>query len=142
MEELEQLAQQNQYATGASNDKSIYIKIANDPRVTKVGKFLRNTSLDELPQIYNILIGDMSFVGNRPLPLYEAEQLTSNQWSMRFLGPAGLTGLWQVSKRGKKDMSELERKELDNQYAAQYSFWLDLKIILSTIPALIQQEKV
>jgi lipopolysaccharide/colanic/teichoic acid biosynthesis glycosyltransferase len=84
----------------------------------------------------------MSFVGNRPLPLYEAEQLTSNQWSMRFLGPAGLTGLWQVSKRGKKDMSEQERKELDNEYARKYSLWLDLKIILYTIPALIQQEKV
>ena len=140
--QLEKLAQYNQYATGEPTNKSTYIKIANDPRVTKVGRFLRNTSLDELPQIYNILIGDMSFVGNRPLPLYEAEQLTSNQWSMRFLGPAGLTGLWQGSKRGKKDMSELERKELDNQYATQYSFWLDLKIILSTIPALIQQEKV
>ena len=84
----------------------------------------------------------MSLVGNRPLPLYEAEQLTTNDWSMRFLGPAGLTGLWQISKRGKKDMSEKERKQLDNFYAKNYSLWLDIKIILKTIPALIQKEKV
>lgn len=84
----------------------------------------------------------MSLVGNRPLPLYEAEQLTTNEWSTRFLGPAGLTGLWQISKRGQKDMSDQERKELDNFYAANYSILLDLKIILKTIPALIQKENV
>jgi lipopolysaccharide/colanic/teichoic acid biosynthesis glycosyltransferase len=138
--QLQELSGLNQYKD--TSDKSAFIKIVNDPRVTRVGKFLRNTSIDELPQLFNILIGDMSFVGNRPLPLYEAELLTSNEWAMRFLGPAGLTGLWQVSKRGRAEMSDRERKELDNDYARQHSFWLDLKIILKTFPALIQEEKV
>jgi lipopolysaccharide/colanic/teichoic acid biosynthesis glycosyltransferase len=139
--QLEELSQFNQYHAGDVS-AAAFVKIANDPRITKVGKILRNTSLDELPQLFNILSGDMSFVGNRPLPLYEAEQLTSNEWSMRFIGPAGLTGLWQISKRGKKDMSELERKQLDNFYASKHSFWLDFKIILKTFPALIQKEQV
>ncbi len=122
--------------------KSIFVKLKNDPRVTLVGAFIRKTSLDELPQLFNILKGDMSVVGNRPLPLYEAEQLTSNEWATRFLGPAGLTGLWQISKRGREDMSERERKKLDNFYARNYSFWFDLKIIFGTFPALFQKEKV
>jgi lipopolysaccharide/colanic/teichoic acid biosynthesis glycosyltransferase len=140
-QQLEQLGSLNQYAQ-SHDAKAVFTKISNDPRVTKIGSFIRNTSIDELPQLFNILIGDMSFVGNRPLPVYEAELLTSNEWSMRFMGPAGLTGLWQISKRGKKDMSEIERKELDNFYARQHSFFLDLKIMLKTIPALIQTEKV
>lgn len=121
--------------------KSIFVKLKNDPRVTKFGVFIRKTSLDELPQLFNILKGDMSVVGNRPLPLYEAEQLTSNEWATRFLGPAGLTGLWQISKRGREEMSERERKKLDNFYARNYSFWFDLKIIFGTFPALFQKEK-
>jgi len=137
-------AANNQYAASASDSagKSAFVKIKNDPRVTTVGNFLRNTSLDEIPQLFNVLVGDMSLVGNRPLPLYEAEQLTSNEWSQRFLGPAGLTGLWQISRRGKEDMSERERKKLDNFYASKYSFWLDIKILIGTFPALIQKEKV
>ncbi len=120
-----------------------FIKIENDPRITKVGKFIRNTSIDELPQLINVLKGDMSIVGNRPLPLYEAEQLTSDDWSARFLAPAGITGLWQVELRGKGGvMSEEERKALDNQYAYTYSFWGDIKLILRTIPALFQKENV
>lgn len=134
----------NQYAneSNSKNGKTTFVKFKNDPRVTKLGGFLRRTSIDELPQLINVFVGDMSLVGNRPLPLYEAEQLTTNEWSTRFLGPAGLTGLWQISKRGKKDMSETERKELDNYYADNYSIFLDLKIILKTIPALIQKENV
>ncbi|MBE7175042.1 MAG: sugar transferase [Mucilaginibacter polytrichastri] len=137
-------AANNQYAGKADDGgaKTAFVKIKNDPRVTTVGNFLRNTSLDEIPQLFNVLIGDMSLVGNRPLPLYEAEQLTSNEWSHRFLGPAGLTGLWQISRRGKEDMSERERKKLDNFYASKYSFWLDIKILVGTFPALIQKEKV
>ena len=139
--EIDILTQQNQY-TDTETGKSAFVKIKNDPRITKVGNFIRNTSIDELPQLFNVLKGDMSLVGNRPLPLYEAEMLTSNEWTTRFLGPAGLTGLWQISKRGKEEMSERERKKLDNYYATNYSFWLDLKIIAGTFPALLQKEKV
>lgn len=124
-------------------EASTFVKIKDDPRVTKVGNFIRNTSIDELPQLINVLKGDMSIVGNRPLPLYEAEQLTSDDWSARFMGPAGITGLWQVELRGKKGvMSEEERKSLDNKYAESYSFWGDIKLILRTIPALLQKENV
>ena len=143
-QQLAQLsATNNQYNNEEEGTaKSAFVKIKNDPRITKFGNFLRNSSLDELPQLFNILRGDMSIVGNRPLPVYEAEMLTSNEWSMRFLGPAGLTGLWQISKRGKEEMSERERKKLDNFYAQKHSFWLDLKIIVGTVPALFQKEKV
>jgi len=124
-------------------NSATFIKLKDDPRVTKVGRFIRNTSIDELPQLVNVLKGDMSIVGNRPLPFYEAEMLTSDDWSERFMGPAGITGLWQVEKRGKKGaMSEEERKALDNQYARTYSFWGDIKIIFKTIPALFQKENV
>lgn len=139
--ELNNLSDLNQYKSEDAA-KSIFVKLKNDPRVTKFGQFIRTYSIDELPQLLNVLKGDMSLVGNRPLPLYEAEMLTSNEWTMRFLGPAGLTGLWQVSRRGKADMSERERKRLDNFYAQNHSFWLDLKILLKTLPAAVQKEKV
>ncbi len=126
----------------SSKTQSAFVKFKDDPRITKVGKIIRKTSIDELPQLINVIKGDMSIVGNRPLPLYEAELLTSDGWSERFLGPAGITGLWQVHKRGKSEMSEEERKALDNQYARNNSFWLDIKIILMTIPALFQKENV
>lgn len=119
-----------------------FIKIKDDPRITKVGRIIRNTSIDELPQLLNVLKGDMSIVGNRPLPLYEAEQLTSDNWAERFMAPAGITGLWQVEKRGGGEMSEEERKGLDNKYARNHSFGNDIKLILRTIPALFQSENV
>ncbi|MES2389873.1 MAG: sugar transferase [Bacteroidota bacterium] len=122
--------------------QAAFVKFKNDPRITRLGKFLRNSSVDELPQLINILIGDMSLVGNRPLPLYEAEKLTTDRYTKRFLAPAGLTGLWQVSKRGKGDMSEEERIALDNEYADNYGFTMDMKIILRTFPALLQSETV
>jgi len=119
-----------------------FFKLKNDPRITKVGKILRNTSIDELPQLWNVLIGDMSIVGNRPLPVYEAEKLTTDKYALRFKAPAGITGLWQVEKRGKGDMSEEERLMLDNAYAENHSFANDIKLILKTIPALLQKESV
>lgn len=128
--------------------KSAFIKIVNDPRITKVGKIIRNTSIDELPQLLNVIKGDMSIVGNRPLPVYEAEQLTKGDMSRRFLAPAGITGLWQVELRGKGgDMSEDERKRLDNVYSdhfigRNYSFWYDFKLILRTFKALFQKDTV
>jgi len=122
--------------------QGIFFKAKNDPRISRVGKFLRNSSIDELPQLLNILKGDMSLVGNRPLPLYEAEMLTTDTRAFRFLAPAGLTGLWQVTKRGKKDMSEEERIALDNNYALNHSILLDIKIMLKTFPAMLQSENV
>jgi lipopolysaccharide/colanic/teichoic acid biosynthesis glycosyltransferase len=133
---------ENSYFSSKKNANSSFMKFKDDPRVTKLGAFLRKSSIDELPQLFNILRGDMSFVGNRPLPLYEAEQLTSDQWSERFNAPAGLTGLWQVSKRGKADMSEEERKQLDNTYARTHNFFGDMMLILKTFPALTQKESV
>ncbi len=131
------------YKKKLSADKAgTFFKLKDDPRITKLGAFLRQTSIDEIPQLFNVVKGDMSIVGNRPLPVYEAQQLTSDHWAKRFLAPAGLTGLWQVTKRGKSDMSESERKELDNTYASNHSFVGDIVLMLKTVPALLQKEKV
>ncbi len=136
---LVELAHLNQYG---ANTGPTFVKLQDDPRVTRVGKFIRKTSIDELPQLFNVVKGDMSIVGNRPLPLYEAEQLTKDNWITRFNAPAGLTGLWQISKRGKKEMSAEERIQLDIDYAKRYSVRMDLKILLKTLPAMIQDEQV
>ena len=120
-----------------------FVKIENDPRITRVGRFIRKYSIDELPQLINILRGDMSVVGNRPLPLYEAEKLTDDESIDRFVAPAGLTGLWQVMKRGDSGrLSADERKQLDITYGQTYSFALDCKILLKTITAFVQKENV
>lgn len=138
----------NQQKQKALDNNSSFIKIVDDPRITRVGKIIRNTSIDELPQLINVIKGDMSLVGNRPLPVYEAELLTQDQKSKRFLAPAGITGLWQVELRGKGgDMSEEERIALDNRYSEyfinnDYSIWLDLKILMRTVPALFQKSTV
>ncbi|MEA5460777.1 sugar transferase [Arcicella sp. LKC2W] len=125
-------------------EKVAFMKFQNDPRITKFGGFLRNSSIDELPQLFNIFMGDMSLIGNRPLPLYEAEKLTTDKYIERFAGPGGLTGLWQVTKRGKgkKEMTEEERIELDIEYARNFSFKYDMKIFFMTFPALLQSENV
>jgi lipopolysaccharide/colanic/teichoic acid biosynthesis glycosyltransferase len=136
---LKELQHLNQYKEGTG---SVFVKFANDPRITSVGKFIRKYSIDELPQLLNVIKGDMSIVGNRPLPLYEAELLTSDEWSARFMAPAGLTGLWQVTKRGSNDMSMEERIALDIQYAKNYSVLTDVRIILKTFTAFIQKEDV
>ena len=124
-------------------NNNAFVKIENDPRVTKVGRFIRKWSIDELPQLFNILKGDMSIVGNRPLPLYEAEKLTVDSSIDRFMAPAGLTGLWQVTERGKGgNMSAEERKQLDITYGQTYNFMLDMKIIFKTLTAFVQKDNV
>lgn len=127
-----------------SNETAKFMKFRNDPRVTRLGTFLRNSSIDELPQLINILIGDMSLVGNRPLPLYEAEKLTTDEYIKRFAGPAGLTGLWQVNKRakGKEHMSDRERTLLDIEYSTRFSFKTDLLIMWRTFFSIWQKENV
>jgi len=119
-----------------------FLKVNNDPRITRIGKFIRSTSIDELPQLWNVLKGDMSLVGNRPLPLYEAEKLTLDNAILRFKAPAGITGLWQVNGRGKKTVSEEERKQFDIEYAQNYNLNLDLKILWRTLPAAVQEANV
>jgi len=109
-------------------------KINDDPRVTKVGHFIRRTSIDELPQLFNVLLGEMSIVGPRPVPVYEADQY--NLWqSERINALPGITGLWQVTRRGVSSFKEQVR--LDIRYIHNQSFWLNFKIILLTIPAII-----
>ena len=136
-EKIKEMAHMNQYNAGI--DGPVFIKINNDPRITRVGIFLRKTSLDELPQFVNVLLGDMSLVGNRPLPLYEAASLTTDEWAKRFMAPAGITGLWQIKKRGKEEMSIEERINLDINYADKYNFLYDLWIMANTPSALIQK---
>lgn len=123
-------------------DKMAFVKFKNDPRITRIGKFIRNTSIDELPQLVNVLKGDMSLVGNRPLPLYEAAKMTSDNAIGRFLAPAGITGLWQVTERGKSNTTADSRIQLDVTYAKEFSFAMDLKILVKTPLAALQQENV
>lgn len=120
--------------------KNAFVKFEHDPRITRVGRFIRKYSIDELPQLFNVLRGDMSIVGNRPLPLYEAELLTNDADAERFMAPAGLTGLWQVEKRGENGrLSAEERKQLDIKYARTFSLWLNIKIIFKTFTAFVQK---
>jgi lipopolysaccharide/colanic/teichoic acid biosynthesis glycosyltransferase len=130
----------NQYDTNESGP--IFFKVTNDPRVTSLGAFLRNTSLDEIPQLLNVIIGDMSLVGNRPLPLYEAATLTTDDFAGRFIAPAGITGLWQIKKRGNKDMSVIERISLDINYAQKNSMLYDMWILANTPGAMRQKNNV
>jgi lipopolysaccharide/colanic/teichoic acid biosynthesis glycosyltransferase len=109
-------------------------KLGHDPRVTPVGRFLRKTSLDELPQLVNILRGDMSFVGPRPAIPYEVRQY--KPWHMhRLTVTQGLTGLWQVM--GRNELSFDEMAQLDIEYVRGRSLWLDIKILAATIPAVL-----
>ena len=109
-------------------------KLVNDPRITPVGRFLRRTSLDELPQFFNVMRGDMSLVGPRPPLPYEVEAY--HEWHFaRLSALPGITGLWQVRGRSRVTFDEMVRMDID--YIAHRSLWLDLKIILLTVPAVL-----
>ncbi|HLO99896.1 MAG TPA: exopolysaccharide biosynthesis polyprenyl glycosylphosphotransferase [Fimbriimonas sp.] len=109
-------------------------KLKNDPRITRVGKFLRKTSLDELPQLINILMGTMSLVGPRPITSAEVDKY-GNDIKFYYNVKPGLTGLWQVS--GRNDVSYEKRVELDRWYAENWTLWLDISILAKTIPVLV-----
>jgi lipopolysaccharide/colanic/teichoic acid biosynthesis glycosyltransferase len=108
-----------------------FFKMANDDRVTRVGRFLRKTSLDELPQLWNVLRGDMSLVGPRPPIPYEVEHYPPH-WFDRFAVKPGMTGLWQVS--GRSELTLEEMIALDLEYARSRSLWLNVKILARTVP--------
>jgi len=108
-----------------------FLKIKNDPRITPIGRFLRKHSLDELPQLFNVLEGTMSMVGPRPLLQSDLEKLPRRSVLPRFCMPPGCTGLWQVE--GRSDCSEAERLQLDRKYFDNWSLTLDVKILFRTI---------
>jgi lipopolysaccharide/colanic/teichoic acid biosynthesis glycosyltransferase len=112
-------------------------KLTHDPRITPVGAFLRRSSLDELPQLFNIVSGDMSFVGPRPIVAAERERY-GEAFSHCFSVPPGLTGLWQIS--GRSDCSYATRVSLDSQYASDWHLLLDAKILVKTVPAVLMQK--
>jgi lipopolysaccharide/colanic/teichoic acid biosynthesis glycosyltransferase len=113
---------------------STRFKLVNDSRVTHLGHILRKTSFDELPQLFNVLKGDMSLVGPRPVLDYEVSLYDDDHFE-RFCAIPGITGLWQASGRSQVPFDEMMR--MDVQYVRQSSLWLDLKILLLTVPAVI-----
>ena len=122
-------------ANAGDDEKPVFGKVKNDPRVTKIGKILRRTSLDELPQLFNVLFGNMSVVGPRPPIPYEVEEYKIHQRKRLDMKP-GITGLWQVSGRNRLTFEEMVR--IDLFYIENWSLWLDLKIILLTFPAILR----
>jgi len=125
------------HATGhgsVSDDTTAPFKLTKDPRITRVGHFLRRSSIDELPQLLNVLRGEMSLVGPRPLPLYEVAEYRS--WHHeRHCSRPGITGLWQVRGRGRVSFNE--GTTMDIEYVRKWSLALDLKILLLTLPAVL-----
>ena len=111
-------------------------KVENDPRVTPFGRWLRKTSIDELPQLVNVIFGDMSLVGPRPLPLYEVSNFENDAQRRRLSVKPGLTCLWQIS--GRNDVHSFEQwVKLDLEYIDNWSIWLDIKILFKTVPAVL-----
>jgi lipopolysaccharide/colanic/teichoic acid biosynthesis glycosyltransferase len=111
-------------------------KLTEDPRVTRLGAFLRKTSLDELPQLFNVLEGTMSLVGPRPLPELEQQRIHGAMRRRLSMKP-GITGLWQVS--GRSDVGFAEWMRMDQAYVDRWSLWLDFRLLLATIPAVLRR---
>jgi lipopolysaccharide/colanic/teichoic acid biosynthesis glycosyltransferase len=112
-------------------------KMTNDPRITRIGAFLRRTSIDELPQLWNVLRGEMSLVGPRPHPFDDVAGYDA--WHLRRLSmKPGMTGLWQIGARTETSFDRWVEKDLE--YIDRWSLWLDLQVIAGTIPALIRTE--
>lgn len=124
-------------AKGAGPDPEAPYKLTNDPRITRVGKVLRRLSLDELPQLVNVLRGEMSLVGPRPLPLYEVAEYQPWHYE-RLCALPGITGLWQVEGRGRTSFDEATL--LDIEYVRGWSLGLDLKLLLRTLPAVLSRK--
>lgn len=113
---------------------SMAYKDTHDPRITRVGRFIRKTSLDEIPQFWNVLCGQMSLVGPRPPLPYEVELYSPYEW-LRMVGKPGLTGIWQVYGRSRVTFQNMVKMDLE--YLAHQSLWQDIKLILLTIPVII-----
>jgi len=122
----------------AKNEWNHHWKLTNDPRTTSIGKFLRQTSLDELPQIFNVLKGEMSLVGPRPVTKQEIDEYYKDQAKLCFGVTPGITGLWQVS--GRSNTSYDYRIALDSWYVRNWNLWLDIVIILKTMKVVLRKE--
>jgi lipopolysaccharide/colanic/teichoic acid biosynthesis glycosyltransferase len=110
-------------------------KLENDPRITRVGRFIRKTSIDELPQFWNVLRGEMTLVGPRPPLPYEVEYYSPHDW-LRLGGKPGLTGTWQVYGRSQVPFQTMV--DMDIEYLQEQSFWKDLKLIVLTVPVMLK----
>lgn len=128
----------------SSKQKEVWLrerKLDDDPRITKFGKFLRKTSLDELPQLINIFIGQMSVVGPRPMSSREVkDEFTDEQRIILFLARPGLTGYWQVNGRSNVDFISGKRQEMEIEYFYKRSLWFDFCLIILTIPAVFKRK--
>jgi lipopolysaccharide/colanic/teichoic acid biosynthesis glycosyltransferase len=113
-----------------------YFKLEKDPRITRVGAFLRRTSLDELPQLFNVLTGEMSLVGPRPLPRYHHDELPERVRTLRDRVRPGITGLWQVS--GRSDAGNIGMERWDPYYVRNWSPWLDIVILVRTFRVVLK----